>query len=52
MLDRAHSRRVPRLITYRNRNIETQRDEQARGDRVVQEHVLTPEHLVGKPATC
>src|SRR5262249_54536245 len=34
---------------YRGRNIEAQKEEQARGARTVQEHVLTPEQLASVP---
>ncbi len=40
---------VHSYVYYRNKNIQAQKDEQARGDRVVQEHVLTPEHLAQVP---
>jgi len=36
---------VHSYVYYRGRNIEAQKEEQARGARVVQEHVLTEEHL-------
>lgn len=36
---------VHSYVYYRNQNIQAQKDEQARGARVVQEHVLTDEHL-------
>ena len=34
---------------YRNKNLAAQREEQARGERVVQEHVLTEAQLAGVP---
>lgn len=34
---------------YRNKNIQAQKDEQARGERTVQEHVLTEEQLKSVP---
>jgi taurine dioxygenase len=34
---------------YRNKNIEAQREEQARGERFVQEHILTEEQLKSVP---
>lgn len=40
---------VHSYVYYRNQNIQAQKDEQARGDRVVQEHALTPEHLAQVP---
>ncbi len=40
---------VHSYVHYRNKNIQAQKEEQARGDRVVQEHVLTPEHLAQVP---
>ena len=40
---------VHSYVYYRNKNIQAQKGEQARGDRVVQEHVLTPEHLAQVP---
>jgi len=40
---------VHSYVYYRNKNIQAQKEEQARGDRVVQEHVLTPEHLAQVP---
>ena len=40
---------VHSYVYYRNKNIQAQKDEQARGDRAVQEHVLTPEHLAQVP---
>lgn len=40
---------VHSYVYYRNQNIQAQKAEQARGDRVVQEHVLTPEHLAQVP---
>ena len=40
---------VHSYVYYRNQNIQAQRAEQAQGDRVVQEHVLTPEHLAQVP---
>ena len=40
---------VHSYVYYRNKNIQAQREEQARGDRVVQEHVLTEEHLKQVP---
>ena len=36
---------VHSYVYYRNRNIRAQKEEQVRGARVVQEHVLTDEHL-------
>ena len=36
---------VHSYVYYRSRNIKAQKEEQARGARVVQEHVLTEEHL-------
>ena len=40
---------VHSYVYYRGKNIQAQKEEQARGDRVVQEHVLTPEHLAQVP---
>jgi taurine dioxygenase len=40
---------VHSYVYYRNQNIQAQKAEQARGDRAVQEHVLTPEHLAQVP---
>ena len=40
---------VHSYVHYRNKNIQAQKAEQAQGDRVVQEHVLTPEHLAQVP---
>src|SRR4029079_17182040 len=40
---------VHSYVYYRNKNIQAQQAEQAQGDRVVQEHVLTPEHLAQVP---
>jgi taurine dioxygenase len=40
---------VHSYVYYRNQNIQAQRAEQAQGDRAVQEHVLTPEHLAQVP---
>jgi len=40
---------VHSYVYYRNKNIQAQKEEQVRGDRVVQEHVLTPEHLAQVP---
>jgi taurine dioxygenase len=40
---------VHSYVYYRNKNIQAQKEEQARGDRVVQEHVLTQEHLQQVP---
>jgi len=40
---------VHSYVYYRNKNIQAQKEEQARGDRVVQEHVLTEEHLKQVP---
>lgn len=40
---------VHSYVYYRNKNIQAQKEEQARGDRVVQEHVLTAEHLAQVP---
>ncbi len=40
---------VHSYVYYRNLNIQAQKAEQAQGDRVVQEHVLTPEHLAQVP---
>ena len=34
---------------YRNKNIKAQKEEQARGERVVQEHILTEEQLASVP---
>jgi taurine dioxygenase len=34
---------------YRNKNMQAQKEEQARGERVVQEHVLTEEQLASVP---
>lgn len=42
---------VHSYVYYRNKNIQAQKDEQARGDRVVQEHALTEEHLKQVPDT-
>jgi len=42
-------RNVHSYIYYRNKNIQAQKEEQARGDRVVQEHALTSEHLAQVP---
>ena len=38
-------------VHYRKKNSEAQKEEQERGDRVVQEHALTPEHLQQVPDT-
>jgi len=40
---------VHSYVYYRNKNIQAQEEEQARGDRVVQEHALTAEHLQQVP---
>ncbi len=40
---------VHSYVYYRNQNIRAQKEEQARGERQVQEHVLTPEHLAQVP---
>jgi taurine dioxygenase len=40
---------VHSYVYYRGKNMQAQKEEQARGDRVVQEHVLTPEHLAQVP---
>lgn len=40
---------VHSYVYYRNKNIQAQKEEQARGERAVQEHVLTPEHLAQVP---
>ena len=40
---------VHSYVYYRNKNIQAQKEEQALGDRVVQEHALTPEHLQQVP---
>ena len=40
---------VHSYVYYRGKNIQAQKEEQARGDRVVQEHVLTEEHLKQVP---
>ncbi len=40
---------VHSYVYYRGKNIQAQKQEQARGDRVVQEHVLTQEHLQQVP---
>ena len=40
---------VHSYVYYRSKNIQAQNEEQARGDRVVQEHVLTEEHLKQVP---
>lgn len=40
---------VHSYVHYRNKNIQAQKEEQARGARVVQEHVLTEEHLKQVP---
>jgi len=40
---------VHSYVYYRGKNIQAQKEEQARGDRVVQEHVLTDEHLKQVP---
>ena len=45
----ATMKNVHSYVYYRNQNIQAQKAEQARGDRVVQEHVLTPEHLAQVP---
>jgi taurine dioxygenase len=42
---------VHSYVYYRGRNIQAQKEEQARGDRVVQEHALTEEHLKQVPDT-
>ncbi len=44
-------RNVHSYVYYRSKNIQAQKEEQARGERVVQEHVLTPEHLAQVPDT-
>ena len=36
---------VHSYVYYRSKNIQAQKEEQSRGDRVVQEHALTEEHL-------
>ena len=40
---------VHSYVYYRGRNVQAQKEEQARGDRVVQEHALTTEHLQQVP---
>lgn len=40
---------VHSYVYYRNKNIQAQKKEQSRGGRVVQEHVLTEEHLKQVP---
>jgi taurine dioxygenase len=45
----AGMKNVHSYVYYRNQNIQAQKAEQARGDRVVQEHVLTSEHLAQVP---
>ncbi len=40
---------VHSYVYYRGKNIQAQKQEQAHGERVVQEHVLTPEHLAQVP---
>jgi len=40
---------VHSYVYYRGKNIQAQKEEQSRGDRVVQEHVLTEEHLKQVP---
>src|SRR5262245_3702146 len=40
---------VHSYVYYRGKNIQAQKEEQARGDRVVQEHALTQEHLQQVP---
>lgn len=40
---------VHSYVYYRNKNIQAQKEEQARGARAVQEHVLTDEHLKQVP---
>jgi taurine dioxygenase len=40
---------VHSYVYYRGKNIQAQKEEQARGDRAVQEHVLTPEHVAQVP---
>ncbi len=45
----AGRKNVHSYVYYRAKNIQAQKDEQARGDRVVQEHVLTAEHLAQVP---
>ena len=40
---------VHSYVFYRGKNIQAQKEEQARGERVVQEHVLTAEHLAQVP---
>lgn len=40
---------VHSYVFYRNKNIQAQKEEQARGERIVQEHVLTAEHLAQVP---
>ena len=42
-------RNVHSYVYCRGKNIQAQKTEQARGDRVVQEHVLTDEHLKQVP---
>jgi taurine dioxygenase len=45
----AGMKNVHSYVYYRSQNIQAQKAEQAQGDRVVQEHVLTPEHLAQVP---
>jgi taurine dioxygenase len=45
----AGMKNVHSYVYYRNQNIQAQKAEQAQGNRVVQEHVLTPEHLAQVP---
>jgi len=40
---------VHSYVHYRGKNIQAQKEEQARGERVVQEHILTEEHLKQVP---
>jgi len=40
---------VHSYVYYRTKNIQAQKEEQARGERVVQEHILTEEHLKQVP---
>ncbi|MGH8634613.1 MAG: TauD/TfdA dioxygenase family protein [Burkholderiales bacterium] len=42
---------VHSYVYYRSKNIQAQQEERGRGDRVVQEHALTPEHLQQVPDT-
>ena len=45
----AGMKNVHSYVYYRDQNIRAQKAEQAQGDRAVQEHVLTPEHLAQVP---